>query len=165
MHAATALPDHFRYDDDATFASRNVNTMVTEIQWLRPVQLGGQSDSGGHSWVVCGYNKGTSPWQFLMNMGWGGGSTDWYSVDEVFPNDQGHTTRIAPEIVVEFVGGSAGGDGSPSSPYQTIYTALASAADGATLIFKAGTSHTITGDSLTIDRPVTLKGHNVTITH
>ena len=159
-----AFVDHFRYDPDAVFNDRNATTMVDEIQWLRPIQLCGSSNSGGHCWVVAGYNQGTSPWEFLMNLGWGGGTTEWFICDDVFPIDQVHAVKVAPLNVVKFVGGSAGGDGSPGSPYQTIYTALASAADGATLIFKAGSTHTITGDSLTIDRPMTLRGHNVTIT-
>jgi hypothetical protein len=165
LFAASALPDHFRYDTDTVFGGTNVNTMVTDIQWYRPVQLGGQGESGGHSWVVCGYNKATTPWQFLMNMGWGGGSEEWYSVDEVFPNDQGHTTRIAPKDVVKFVGSGSSGDGSPDSPYSNLETALDTVPDGTTLIMKAGTTHTLprTGDYVVLDKPIKLMGHMVTI--
>ncbi len=67
--AVDAYRMYFRYDPDATYATRNVDTMVEEIQWFRPLQLGGSSDTGGHSWVVAGYNTGTTPTEFLMNMG------------------------------------------------------------------------------------------------
>ena len=137
--------------------------MTEEIQWMRPVQLCGSSETGGHCWVVAGYNKGTSPWQFLMNMGWGGGTTEWYTCDDVFPNDQVHAVKIAPQGVVKFVGGSSGGDGTPNSPYQDLSTALTEVPDGTTLVFNAGTTHTYPDTSLVLDRPLTLMGHEVTI--
>jgi hypothetical protein len=160
------LVDHFRYDSDAAEATRNVNTMVEEIQWYRPVEIAGSEPGvGGHSWIVCGYNQNTTPWQFRMNMGWGGGSTEWHSVDEVFPDNQWNTIRIAPKDVVKFVGGGTRGDGTPNSPYSDLETALGTVVDGTTLVMKAGTTHSLprTGDYVVLDKPITLMGHMVTI--
>ena len=78
---APALEDHFRYDSDAVLQGRDVNTMVEEIQWLRPLLLNGWNNNGeGHTWVVLGYNQGISPWQFAMNLGWGGGTAGTRSI-------------------------------------------------------------------------------------
>lgn len=164
-----ALGDHFRYDTDATHNwSIDINAMVQEIQWLRPLILRGKNVEGeGHIWVVYGYNKGTDPnRQFKMNMGWGGSSDGWYSVDQVplglFLNEE-QVIQIAPRDVVRFVGASDGGDGSPDDAHQDIEEAIISAPDGATLIFKAGSDNTFIAPSLTINRPLTLKGIGVTI--
>ena len=139
--------------------------MVNELQWFRPVEIAGSDPAvGGHSWTVAGYATSTNPWQFLMNMGWGGGSTEWFSVDQIFPDNQWNTIRIAPEGVVRFVGGGAAGDGTPSSPYPDLDEALEEVPDDVTLVFKAGSANTFAGVSLVIDRPHTLKGYNITIT-
>ncbi len=156
---------HFRYDSDAVTVTRDVDTMVDELQWLRPLEMAGV-DAGeeiGHSWTIAGYNTTTSPWQFLMNIGWGGGSTEWFSVDEVFPDDQMNTIRIAPASAVRFVGASTLGDGTPASPYRDIEEAVQEASDNATSIFKAGGVNTISGGFLEIARPMTLKGYHVTV--
>jgi hypothetical protein len=161
-----ALENHLRYDPDAVTAwavSSESELLTEEIQWLRPVQLGG-CDGGCHHWVVCGYNKAYDPYrQFLMNLGWGGGSTEWYSLDDVFPDDQAHVRYIAPADVVKFVGGGAGGDGSPAQPYQNIEQAIQNAPSGATLIFKAGSINTFSASPLVISRACTLKGFDVSI--
>ena len=130
------------------------------------MQLRGQSEVGGHSWIVAGYNKSTSPWQYLMNMGWGGGTTDWYMCDDVFPEEQRIVTRVAPRDIVRFVAPEVfggGGDGTPSAPYLGLAHALQQVPDDTTLILKAGTSQTLTGTSALLDRPMTLKGHDVWI--
>jgi hypothetical protein len=169
----SALEDHFRYDADTTYGAVNTDTMATEIQWLRPFHFRGENAAGGgHSWLVFGYDKTNDPArQFKMNMGWGG-APGWYSCDSV-PNGytigQAHTTWIAPEDVVKFVGADSGDfDGSPSDPYKNIREAIkppleGGAPDGATLIFKAGSVNTFSGSSLVITRPCTLKGYNVVI--
>ena len=36
-----ALETHFRYDSDANYGARNIDTMTEEIQWLRPLEFGG----------------------------------------------------------------------------------------------------------------------------
>ena len=163
-----ALRDHFRYDTDADYQERDINKMTTEILWLRPFHLRGtDADGGGHAWVGFGYNKGTDPnRQFLMNMGWGGGSDGWYSCDNVpggYTISQDHTIQIAPQNVVKFVGAASLGDGSPDDPYRDIEEAIAEAPNGATLIFKAGSDNTFSAVTLTITKPLTLKGVDVVI--
>jgi hypothetical protein len=162
-HAADAYSDHFRYDPDATYVTRNVDTMMEEIRWLRPVQMSGHSEAGGHSFVACGYNNGVNPPEFLINKGWGGGAGPWYSVDEFFPDNQNHVIRIAPQSIVRFVGGSFGGDGSPARPYQNLATAMSDAPDNTILIMEAGSAHAVAGSAATLSRPMILKGQQVTI--
>ena len=167
------LVNHFRYDQDAIYGLRNVNSMTAEIQWLRPVQFRATdaNGGGGHSWVVYGYDKATDPnRRFMMHMGWGGKGDGWYSCDSITPNtwefnlEQRHVTRIAPRSVVGFVGSDyASSDGSPGAPYHNVADAAANAPDGATLIFKAGRDDTFAGGPLVIDRPFVLKGYDVTI--
>ncbi|MBE9508274.1 MAG: C10 family peptidase [Chloroflexi bacterium] len=168
----SALENHFRYDTDTTYGAVNTDTMATEIQWLRPFHFRGtNAGGGGHSWLVFGYNKGTDPArEFLMNMGQGDDYTThphgWYSCDNVPGGHtiaQSHTTWIAPENAVKFVGAANSGDGSPDDPYEGIEEAITEAADGATLIFKAGSDNTFSAATLIIDRPFILKGKDVTI--
>ncbi len=166
--ALEAFENNFRYDQDAVHGLRDINRMTEEIQWLRPLELGGSDSSGrGHAWVIYGYNKGTDPnRQFLMNMGWGGASDGWYSCDSVpvgFTISQEQVTHIAPLSVVKFVGSTGYGDGSPANPYLNIEEALNAAPNGATLIFKAGSDNAFVLSTLVIDRPLTLRGKDVTI--
>jgi hypothetical protein len=76
---------------------------------------------------------------------------------------QEHVTRVAPAGVVRFVGASASGDGSPSSPYQTIDQAVAQAANGTTLIFKTESYNRFSAPTLTISRPLKLRGIEASI--
>ena len=164
----SALNGHFGYDPSATDGGRDVGSIVNEIQWQRPVLIGGRNSSDGHCWVIYGYNQGTSPWQFAMNMGWGGASNGWYSLDTVplgLTNSQDIVTKVAPQNVVGFVGADVSGNGSPSSPYQNIEEALANAADNTTLILKAGSTITFSSAPLVISRPLTLKGIQATLTN
>ncbi|MCX6879026.1 MAG: C10 family peptidase [Verrucomicrobia bacterium] len=159
-HALAAYKDHFRYDPDAQNDHTDPYTMIAEIQWLRPMQMHGTDARGGHSWVAYGYSQASS--QFMMNWGWDDGSDDWYTWDQWFGTDQWHTSRIAP-VNVKFVGADATGDGSPNTPYQNLDAALAAVPDGSTLIFKANSQNTFSTSPLIINRPMTLKGYNVTI--
>ncbi len=163
VNATNAYRDHFRYDPDVQCIYCDPAAMINEIQWFRPVQIAGATTGvGGHGWVVAGYDTQPEPDEFLMNLGWGGGSNDWLSLDNCFPENQDNVIQIAPLDVVKFVGAANAGDGSPDDPYQNLAEALAEAPDGTTLVFKAGTVHTFAG-TLTIDRPLTLKGYDVCI--
>jgi hypothetical protein len=157
---------HFRYDTDAVYQDQDIDTMTTEILWLRPFYFHGSKPGGGHNWVVFGYNKGTDPnRQFMMNMGHGA-SSDWYTCDNMpggYTNNQKHLIQIAPLNVVKFVGAASLGDGSPDDPYRDIEEAIAEAPDGATLIFKAGSDNTFSAATLTITKPLTLKGVDAVI--
>lgn len=168
----SAFEDHFRYDYDGICGTRDIDTMTEEIQWLRPLYFSGDRHDtlggGGHAWVVLGYNKWTDPArQFKMNLGWGGACDEWYSCDSIpcapFYLNQLNVTRIAPKDMVGFVGGLDPGDGSPGDPYQDVEEAIDEAPDNATLIFKAGSDNTFSTATLLIDRPLTLKGKDVTI--
>jgi hypothetical protein len=158
------LVDHMRFDPDAVERRRDDNLIVEEITWLRPVLAGGYSpDAGGHEWIIFGYNKQTSPWQFKMNLGLDGTPAGWFSLDEyTFNIAQDQVLQLAPAGTVRFVGGAVSpGDGSPGDPYQTLDQALVQVSNGTTLIMKAGSSQTLSGGQLT--RPMILKGKDVTI--
>lgn len=161
-----ALENNFRYDSDADHDyGTDIDQMSEEIQWLRPIQVRGQdADGAGHTWVIYGYNKGTDPnRQFKMLMGWGDPG-EWLTLDEIPESEwQAYLHHIAPKNVVQFVGASDPGDGSPDDPYENIAEAIAEAVDNTILVFKAGSDNTFSGSSITIDRPLTLKGRNVTI--
>ena len=162
--ALDAYKNHFRYDLDVKNDHTNTATMITELQWLRPLQMYGTDSRGGHSWVAFGYNTAVNPGpQFWMNWGWDDGSDSWYTWDQWFSTDQWHTSWIAP-VNVKFVGAAIPGDGSPADPYQNVEAAIASAPDGSTLIFQAGSVNTFSTSPLVINRPLTLKGWDVTIT-
>jgi hypothetical protein len=168
---ASAIPgvvvNNFHFDPSAQDTAADSNQMVLEIQWLRPFSVGGND----HCWLIYGYNMGTTPWQFMMNMGWGGSENGWYTLDNVdvpeltLPTDiNDFVWGLAPLNVVGFVGANGSGNGSPNTPYQNIQQAVAAAPNGATLIFQANSINTFSGSSLVINRPLTLKGYNVTIT-
>jgi len=158
------LPDFFRYEpgvvgQEYPNTADLIGTLIEEIEWLRPVGITKSWPGGGsHSWVIFGYNKGND--QFKMNLGGTGGPTGWYTIDRwgVPGGYQGLLTRIAPRDVVKFVGSTSFGDGSPANPYLNIETAVNAAPDGATLIFKAGSDNTFAAATLTLSRPMTLKG-------
>jgi hypothetical protein len=161
---ALALPDHFRYDSDALEDTCNRALLREEIQWLRPVEMGGQDCV--HSFVVYGYNLSTD--QYLINSGnpaWPGTVPDtlWASLDSFCIVNQHHVRQIAPENVVKFIGAPDPGDGSPNDPYKNIEQAIPSYPDGAILIFKAGSDNTFAGASVVLDRPCTLKGYQSVI--
>jgi hypothetical protein len=158
--------NNFHYDPNATDTGMDSNQLVDEIQWLRPCLVGGND----HCWMIYGYNMGTSPWQFKMNMGWGGSSDGWYTLDNVnvpeltLPTDiTDFVWDLAPLESVGFVGNGSSGDGSPNSPYQNLNQAVAKAPNNATLIFDAGSVNTLSSYPLTINRPLTLKGYQATV--
>jgi hypothetical protein len=160
------IVNFFQYDPDISYGPPVTSQMQEEIQWLRPLGFSGSGPPGGHAWVVFGYNTSTS--QYKMNMGWPGQGNNigWYALDNI-PLDLNanhrQLIRIAPSNVVQFVGNTGSGDGSPDNPYEGIEEALQNAPDAATLIFKAGSINTFTSSPLVLNRPLTLKGYNVTI--
>lgn len=155
-----ALVDHFRFDPDASVYSTTIAWLTDDITWLRPCLIMGCN----HQWVILGYDKSTDPDRlFLRNMGWGGSSNGWYTIDAYC--DIGNTAEmyaVAPQGVVRFVYGSGSGDGTPNSPYGSINAALG-APGGTTLIFKAGGSFSYMGTEMIIDKDMILKGEDVTI--
>ena len=168
------LKTYFRYDPDALYtappsaggAGADINSLTTEITWGRLAGLGGSNAAGaGHAWVIDGYDKSGDPNRlFHMNLGWGGDSNGWYTLDTApLPLDHDMMTRIAP-TTVKFVTAPAGssGDGSPNSPYTGIERAVTVAPDGSTLMLQAGSEYNFAG-ALVINRPLTLNGFGATI--
>jgi hypothetical protein len=66
-------------------------------------------------------------------------------------------------IGIRFCGPADAGDGSPYDPSMDIDEDRVEARDDSTLIFKAGFTNTFAGSQLILDRPMTLKGHNIRI--
>jgi hypothetical protein len=159
------MKDHFRYDSDAYTTglnAGNIDTLVEEIQWLRHLIMCGS----GHCVNIFGYDISGNDPLLKINNGWGyvGGvsGTGWYTLDTAWPDNRQMSVRLAPESV-KFVGDKTPGDGSPGDPYENIEEAIALAPDHATLIFKAGSINTFSGDPLVVNQPLTLKGNDVLI--
>lgn len=164
------LAQHLHYDPDALYTNpRDINMMTEEIEWLRPLAMGGGPP--GHAWVVFGYNKGTDPnRQFKLNMGWAydPANVGWYTLDQVPGGillNHNQLTHLAPAGVVRFVGGGVAGDGSPADPYSGVSQAVGNAPNHTVLIFKAGSVNTFSGGSLVVNRPLIMKGYGATIRH
>ncbi len=162
---AVAMEDHLRYDSDAEYIDGiDPTDIIHEIQFMRPINLNGP----GHFFVCHGYNSALAPPQFLMNYGKSSAFDDWYRLDNIVPLGGqpalSYTRRIAPESAVKFClpSGSATGDGSPSNPYLDFARAVSQSPEGATLIFRAGSSVPLSSTVL-ISKNLTLKGCGVTI--
>jgi len=167
--ALIALETFFKYDPDAIYGSHSTSLLTNEIAWFRPVLIGGRDgDDNGHTWILYGYDQSTDPPKFLMNLGWGESTSEvWTTLDDVqyFPFDQKVISHIAPKDDVKFVGGTIPPyDGTPNTPYQTINQALLSAPNGTELVFKAGTTHTLSSENKIITKPLVLNGKNAYIT-
>ena len=88
-----ALMSHFRYApdmavveraaiDDATFAA----AVRADIAASRPVLLSGASTSGGHSFVLDGYD---TTGNFHINWGWGGSYDGYFALGDFAPSGAG----------------------------------------------------------------------------
>lgn len=80
-----ALINYFGYDKSIMNTSRKFytdeeweNLIYAELVAGRPVIYGGQAESGGHAFIIHGYNeeKGT----FAINWGWGGSYDGYYAL-------------------------------------------------------------------------------------
>ena len=163
------MQDHLRFAEDGRVDTwtgwSSVEDLTEEITWLRPALMGGCS----HAWTIYGYDTGYDPHRrFLMNMGWGGWTAYcWYTTDGTNPNwcdtVEVQTRWLVPDTGVAFIGSADFGDGTPSAPYKNFEEALLEAPDDTTLIFQAGSVHTLLAPQVIISRPMTLRGYNVTI--
>ena len=88
-----ALKTYFGYDADMTIISRNAfsineweSILRAELDARRPVYYSGSATSGGHAFVVDGYN---SDGMFHINWGWGGNSDGYFVTTMLNPKDQG----------------------------------------------------------------------------
>lgn len=91
--ATSALINYFGYDPDAKSIYRNkysyddwVDAIYTELSTNGPVLYSGQSDNGGHAFVVEGYDHDD---YFYVNWGWGGMSDGSFRLSLLNPDDQG----------------------------------------------------------------------------
>lgn len=167
------LVSYFRYDAAALYTrppsdggpGADIASLTTEITWGRPAGLGGGRADGGHAWVVDGYDKSGDPNRlFHMNLGWGGDSNGWYTLDSApFPLNHDMMSLLAP-TTVKFVTTSwpNPGTGSPDQPYFGIERAAQNAPAGSLLMLQAGSEYHFTG-GLVIDRALTLNGFGAVI--
>jgi len=98
----SALINNFGYDKGVIDVKRELYTstqwndlIYDQISKKLPVQYGGQSSKGGHSFVCDGYSENN---YFHINWGWGGMSDGYYLLSALDPYSQG-------------IGGSGDGSG------------------------------------------------------
>lgn len=91
--SAAVLADVFGYSKniralwrDKYSTSRWEEIIYTELAEGRPVLYSGQSNSGGHEFVIDGYDGSGL---FHINWGWGGSSDDYYVLSIAEPKEQG----------------------------------------------------------------------------
>ncbi len=88
--ALQVLPEFFYYDDSIDLEYRSshsanswFNMIKTEIDAGRPMFYTLRMQGGGHAIVCDGWRETGGLNQYHMNYGWGGGSTAWYTVDDL----------------------------------------------------------------------------------
>ncbi|MCR5820361.1 MAG: C10 family peptidase [Bacteroidaceae bacterium] len=88
-----AITQYFGYDSGVRNTYRKnysylewVNLIYSELESGRPVILGGQSVSSGHSFVCDGYDADD---YFHINWGWGGSSDGYFRLSALNPYEQG----------------------------------------------------------------------------
>ncbi len=89
----TALKDYFGYDTDLKLAYHNnyifedwMELIYTELSTNGPVFFAGQSEGGGHAFLLDGYDGSDF---FHVNWGWGGLSDGFYRLSALEPSMQG----------------------------------------------------------------------------
>lgn len=91
--AVQSMKDFFDYDASARFIYRSdysyqewIEILYNEIAESRPVLFSGSSTTGGHAFIVDGYDGEDF---FHINWGWGGKSNGMYKVSLMNPEEQG----------------------------------------------------------------------------
>ena len=91
MDVANALITYFGFDTTTKAITRSdysygqwVELVYAELAAGRPVQYGGTSSGGGHSFVVDGYDGDE---MFHVNWGWSGNPDSYYALSVLNPND------------------------------------------------------------------------------
>lgn len=91
-----AMLENFSYDKGMQIYYREYFTspewyalLQSEIDAKRPVLMNGYSISGGHAFVIDGYDTSMGEGYFHFNWGWNGMSNGYYSVDITDPGQQG----------------------------------------------------------------------------
>lgn len=90
------LKEYFDYDASTTYiyrddfgAARWNQTIYNELVERRPVIYGGQSESGGHAFVIDGYSADDL---FHVNWGWGGYYNGYFLLSVLDPYDDTNTS-------------------------------------------------------------------------
>ena len=153
----TALKAFFRYNQGlfsvakADYTDSEWDALLTaEIDALRPMIISGHDNSGGHAFVIDGYD---SLGFFHVNWGWGGYCDGYYTLDSLNPDGSGiggnatngynndnelllhvYPASENPTVTVTVVSdnpqmGTVSGGGT-FAPYSQTTTLLATAADG-----------------------------------
>lgn len=78
-NASVCMQDQYTYQDW-------LQTLYNEVKVAKAVFFGGQSTSGGHAFVIDGYDKEDN---FHVNWGWGGKGNGYYRINSLLPEDQG----------------------------------------------------------------------------
>lgn len=78
-NASFCMQDQYTYQDW-------LQTLYNEVKVAKAVFFGGQSTSGGHAFVIDGYDKEDN---FHVNWGWGGRGNGYYRINSLLPEDQG----------------------------------------------------------------------------
>ena len=88
---AYALVKYFGFDKSTKSVSRSdysysdwIDLVYGELAAQRPVQYGGQSSGGGHSFVIDGYDGDE---MFHVNWGWNGNPDSYYALSVLNPDD------------------------------------------------------------------------------
>lgn len=86
-----ALVNYFGYDSRTYWGSRTsysidewFNLLYDELESGYPILYSGQSSSGGHAFVIDGFDGENL---FHVNWGWGGGSNGWFLISILNPGD------------------------------------------------------------------------------
>ncbi|MBQ9417050.1 MAG: C10 family peptidase [Bacteroidales bacterium] len=111
--AATALKAYFRYSPALRGVYRTDYTkeswqalMKSEIDHRRPVLYAGYDNSGGHAFVLDGYNQVGDLCYFHINWGWAGAYDGYFALDALAPGGGGtggnatYTFNLSNEAVV-----------------------------------------------------------------
>lgn len=113
VEATNALRNYFRYNENVRLCYRDyystelwMQILYTELNNKRPVYYKGQSNSGGHAFIIDGYN---SEGLVHVNWGWGGKNDGFYEIallnpsGEMYSRYQGMITNIcSPDVEIAY---------------------------------------------------------------
>jgi hypothetical protein len=89
--AAGALKEYFNYSSETEYHYRSeytdnvwINMLKADLNLNRPIWYRGSSSGGGHAFVFDGYNSSS---YFHVNWGWGGYCDEYYTINNLNPNN------------------------------------------------------------------------------
>lgn len=117
-----ALVGKFGYDKAIRLVYRNgynsetwENMIYAELQAGRPVIYGGQSNTGGHSFILHGYQDG----RFYINWGWDGSYDGYFELSALNPMYDNDRTYGRDQTAIIGIQKSTGGDAA-NTPKVTV---------------------------------------------